>query len=143
MCTRSTLATVASEIRTEHLREPELSGEVLREIERTVGRYRVGSAEVAVHDPGLPAALRVVGEVDPGHVERFAVEVQRRLELIAIDPAFLAALDVNLVPVRLLFEQLNLLAALGDIEHRVAPAGSRVQLDERIVDGDLLVTFLT
>jgi len=50
---------------------------------------------------------------------------------------------VNLVPVRLLFEQLNVLAALGDIEHRITAAGSGMQLDERIVDDDLLVTFLT
>jgi hypothetical protein len=35
------------------------------------------------------------------------------------------------------------LAALGDIEHRITAAGAGMQLDERIVDDDLLVTFLT
>ena len=67
-----------------------------------------------------------------GSPSRFSVVAQLRL----VDPAFLAALRANLEPLRAPLQKRDLLAALADVEDRIAAARAGVHLDVRIVDDD-------
>ena len=132
-----TVAIVLSENRPSACDDPQLARQIRREAARAVGGDDVGAAEVAVQRADFPTPRRVVAEAERRQIERLAVEIQRRRELLEVHPAFLAARHLHLEPLGAPLQQRDLLAALGYEEHRVAAAGPRVQLDVRIGDRHL------
>src|SRR5690606_23205812 len=100
-------------------------------------RDRVRAAEVAVKHARFPAPPGVVVERERGHVEGLAVETERRDELTLVHPAFDASRNARLVPLGAALEELDALAALGDVEDRITLAGPAAELDVRLGDHDL------
>jgi hypothetical protein len=104
---------------------------------RGVSRNDVRAAEISVQRAEFPAPGGVIVETGLGQIEFLAARIEGRLQLVAMHPAFFAAWHTDLEPVRAPHEKLDLLAALGHEENRIAGAGTGVQIDVGICDRDL------
>ena len=90
---------------------------------------------------GFPAMLREGLSRAVVEFGLLARGLQGAHHLRAVHPALAAVLGANLEPVGAALEDLDRGAAIGDVEHRIAAAGTGVQLDEGIGHHHFNVAF--
>jgi hypothetical protein len=122
----------------EYVVERQLDRQVVAEGVAAEHRDQTGAGEVAGHHAGLPAAAHIVLARRLLQVERLAGRLQRRDHLFARRPALDAAVGAQLEPVGAALDDRDLAAALDHVEHGIAAARPRMQLDVRIGDQDLV-----
>jgi hypothetical protein len=123
---------------TDDVVERELDRQVVAEGVAAEQRDHAGAGEVAARHAGLPAPAHIVLARRLLQVERLAGRLQRRDHLLARRPSFDAAVGAQLEPVGAALDDRDFAPALDHVEDRVAATGTRVQLDERISNEDLV-----
>ncbi len=101
---------------------------------RTVEGYDVGAAEIARQRAHFPFGVREVLEACTLEIDFRAVGIQGEFHLRLVDPALVAVAIAHQEPVRALLDDLDRLAAIDDMENRVATAGTRMHFQIRVGD---------
>jgi hypothetical protein len=122
--------------------ERELDRQVVAERVAAEPRDQAGAGKVTARYAGLPAATHIVLARGLLQVERLAGWLERRDHLLARHPALDAAVGADLEPVGAALDDLDFAAALDDVKDGIAASRTRVQLDVRVRDQDLVRMFL-